>query len=370
MKVEIHIIQNFAPSCLNRDESNSPKDCFFGGVRRSRISSQCIKNAMRSQVFSSELKEENIGLRLSTLSQKIKFTLVLSGKNDEEAAIVSKNLIQILGFKLDSSGKTSVLLFIGNKEIEKLSNICIQYWDKLNLEKINNKDKEIRKIKKEGLALLDGQKAADIALFGRMMAEVPTGNIDAACQVAHAISTNRMNQEFDFFTAIDQGKEKDDPGAGMMGAIEFNSACYYRYSNIDLNQLLINLQDDQELAISVVSAFIRASIKAIPTGKQTSMAAQNPPSFVLVVVRDDTFWSLANAFEKPVRPINHNLEEKSIIELTKYWDWLKKTYDGSDIKKVTLISQFGDKEHLNSLHDSKVDSIKELITETLSTIKL
>src|SRR5690606_30773078 len=152
---------------------------------------------------------------------------------------------------------------------------------------------------------LDGGRAVDLALFGRMLADLPDRNVDAACQVAHAISTHRVSAEFDYYTAVDDLKPDDTSGADMIGTVEFNSACYYRYANIDLRQLVKNLKGeaeevDAELAEAAVRAFLIASRDAIPTGKQNSFAARNAPSFFLAVVRDRGAWSLANAFVAPV----------------------------------------------------------------------
>src|SRR5690606_27169067 len=111
-------------------------------------------------------------------------------------------------------------------------------------------------------------------------------------QVAHAISTHQVNAEFDYYTAVDDQKPKDTAGADMIGTVEFNSACYYRYANIDVAQLAANLGNDRDLAIAAVRAFLVASRDAIPTGKQNSFAARNAPSFIMTVVRPSGAWSL------------------------------------------------------------------------------
>ena len=45
--IELHILQSFPVSCLNRDDVGAPKTATFGGVNRARISSQCLKRAIR-----------------------------------------------------------------------------------------------------------------------------------------------------------------------------------------------------------------------------------------------------------------------------------------------------------------------------------
>ena len=124
----------------------------------------------------------------------------------------------------------------------------------------------------------------------------------------------------------------------MMGTVEYNSACFYRYSNVDLEQLKTNLAGDEELAKKTVEAFIRASVAAIPTGKQNSMAAHSPPSLVFAVVRDHGLWSLANAFVDPVWPgKNGDLVHNSVVRLEKHWQQLVQVYGKADIRKTIAI---------------------------------
>lgn len=367
MFVELHVIQNFAPSCLNRDESNSPKDCYFGGFRRARISSQCIKRAMRDQVFPKYLEKANLATRTLKAAELIEKELISRKKPEAEAKLVSKNIIKTLGLKLDKKSKSKALLFLGTGEISALVDLCETYWEVLNVEQMNKISKVFKELKKETQNALDGKKAADLALFGRMIAKLPGKRVDAASQVAHAISTNRLKMDFDFFTALDEALTEDEQGAAMMDTIEFNSACYYRYSNINVNQLLNNLQGDTELTKETIKCFIKATIKAIPTGKQTSMAAQNPPSFIMTVVRDDNLWSLANAFATPIRNQERNLIGASITALVRYWGQLKKTYGDSEIKKVTIVSHDGE---LGDISSDEVESMDELINFTINAIDI
>src|SRR5690606_16261656 len=136
--------------------------------------------------------------------------------------------------------------------------------------------------------------------FGRMLADLPEVNQDAACQVAHALSTHRVEREFDYFTAVDDKGGADETGAGMIGQVEFNSATFYRYAVIDAHKLLSNLQQDRDLTLAAVHAFTQAIARAIPTGKQNTFAAHNPPSFIGVTCRHSGPINLANAYEKPI----------------------------------------------------------------------
>jgi CRISPR system Cascade subunit CasC len=167
--------------------------------------------------------------------------------------------------------------------------------------------------------------------------------------------------EFDFYTAVDDLKTRsEDAGAGMLGTVEFNSACYYRYANIDLEQLRRNLQGDEDLARGTVEAFLRASIAAIPTGKQNSTAAQNPPSLVMAVVRERGLWSQANAFLRPVSPWgDRDLMQGSVAALDAHWGKLTRMYGAEGIGGVwvTLLDD-GD---LSVLKPQAVPNVETLI---------
>ena len=197
-----------------------------------------------------------------------------------------------------------------------------------------------------------------------MFADLSDRNVLAASQVAHAISTNRMGMDLDYYTAVDDLQPDDTAGAGMLGTVGFNSSCFYRYSNVDFGQLTKNLQDDRELAVAGLKAFITASINAIPTGKQNSMAAHNPPSFVLAVMREAQLWNLANAFLQPMHPKgNEDLATCSIRALDTYWGKLSKMYGESAILGKWAVSLDGDA--VACLKDNMVDDVGTLTQSVL-----
>lgn len=384
MFVELHILQNFAPSNLNRDDTGAPKDCEFGGCRRARISSQCIKRAIR-RVFAEGklLPRENLACRTKRLVEELADRLSSSGKDKEQARGVVEAMLNGVKLAVKDDGKTQYLLFLGDAEITALATLCAEHWKALT--KVAGADagkaEDGKKRKKAAKAavpeeirkaldkLLDGGKAADLALFGRMLADIPEKNIDAACQVAHALSTNRVSMEFDYYTAVDDLKPEDTAGADMIGTVEFNSACYYRYANIDADKLLENLDGDEELARKTIEAFLRASCEAIPTGKQNSFAAHNPPSFILAVVRDGSApLSLANAFEKPIGPgRDGGLVTRSVAALDGYWARLVAAY-GKDGVRQTQAMRLDDEPELAGLGLKPV-SFEDLVGKTVSAIE-
>ncbi|KGO33329.1 hypothetical protein JT06_14825 [Desulfobulbus sp. Tol-SR] len=351
MIAELHIIQNFAPSNLNRDDSNTPKDCHFGGYRRARISSQCIKRSVRCHPAFSDAVEAakgETGVRTKRLKARLVEVLTSQhSKTQGEAEKAASAIIDLLGFKIAEAEKTQYLLYLGEGEIENLVKISLPSWEELLKLEINKEKKKkdttipdtLKQIQISIKSIIGKSRqsarsyAADIALFGRMVADNKNMNVDAACQVAHAISTHKVEMEMDYFTAIDDLQPGEDSGSDMIGIVEFNSSCFYRYSAIDISKLKENLGFNNDLLAATIKGYLEASIKAVPTGKQNSMAAQNPPGYVRVMIRKDGFpWSLANAFQKPVFPNKSNsLEEESISKLEGYLDSLKKVYGEDSI---------------------------------------
>lgn len=339
MFIELHILQNFAPSNLNRDDTGNPKDTEFGGVRRARISSQAVKRSIRLHPVFAKTTEVEPALRTRWMTRLLAEALVKAGRKEEEAKEVA-NAFSVQYSKLEEKkGHTSVLLYLSKTEIETSVKSLTEKWKEVTKNLKEGKSPELDALAKELFkALKDRTSAPDIALFGRMLAEKPELNIDAACQVAHAISTHRVNMDMDFYTAVDDLTRDDEAGAGMMGVTAFNSACFYRYARIDWDLLVKNLGDDKDLARKTVEGFLRAAALAIPSGKQNSFAAQNPPDFMLGVVRKDgQSWSLANAFETPVKPnIEGGLMSASIKKLKEYWTKLGKVYGGDGITSAEL----------------------------------
>jgi len=319
MMIELHALQTFAPSNLNRDDTGNPKDALFGGVRRARVSSQSGKRAIRvSEIFQRATVVPN-GTRTKGIIKPIVSQLVANGVNETDATSYVTKIIEGTYAKLDkkSAEKTSVILFVSDSEITM---IVSEILDALNRGVAPEADTITKKLVKE---FENRTSAPDIALFGRMLAEKPALNIDAACQMAHALSTHEVNTaEFDYFTAVDDLQANDVSGADMLGLVAFNSATYYRCARIDWEQLVKNLRGDTDLARQTVAAFMYGFALVVPSGMKNSFINQHTPDFLLAVVRpDNNGQSLANAFEKPVRVARGGgFSEPSIQALAAYWE--------------------------------------------------
>ena len=374
MFIELHIIQNFAPSNLNRDDTGNPKEAEFGGVRRARISSQAIKRAIRTEPIFTKATQVEPGVRTRLLARKLTEKLVNAGKPEEEARMVALAFAEAFSGKMDKD-RTSVLIYLSPEEIQQMAQTLLDHWDEV-LEAVQKLDEKKPDLKHTPLPNLvkdflkqtrNRTSAPDIALFGRMLADKPELNLDAASQVAHALSTHRVNMEIDFFTAVDDLQREEETGAGMMGVTGYNSATYYRYARIDWNQLVENLDGNKDLARRTVEGFLLAALRAIPTGKQNSFAAQNPPSFALAVTRTDGMsWSLVNAFEKPVRPARDGgYVEPSVQALDAYWQRLVQFYGDEEATPHALNV---DGVELNTLADAQQPNVQAWIESILNVL--
>ena len=287
--VDVHVLQTVPPSCVNRDDTGSPKTAVYGGVTRARVSSQAWKRAMRLK-FREMLSAGDVGRRT-----KLVVDLIAGKILELEAAGVK--------VKEDKEKlKTGALFFISPGQIQALAEIALQPEDgKLD--------------KAACQAALKTLPTVDLALFGRMVADDPCLNFDAAAQVAHAISTHAVENEYDYFTAVDDCAPEDNAGAGHLGTVEFNSSTLYRYATVNVEDLRKMLGQKTSEA---VRAFVDAFIRSMPTGKQNTFANWTRPDAVYVTVRKDQPINLVGAFEKPVRAGNSGYVDGSIRALVTY----------------------------------------------------
>ena len=364
MKVEVHLLQSFPPANLNRDDTGQPKDCEFGGVRRGRISSQALKRRIRTSGVFDRAFGDRLGKRTKRAHQALAPRLVALGHDPEDAqALAQAVLAEMMGWDEDK-GTTSVLWYVGADELDRLAALTHEHaaplaqavYERRDLPEPEGKpskaekkaeDDADKKVSNTAKTITDAFKkggsgtvrSVDVALFGRMLANLPGTNIDAAAQVAHAISTHAVDQDFDYYTAVDDLNTSEQTGAGMVGTTGFNASCYYRYALVDAGQLAQNLaegdeptKDDRDLAADAIEAFVEAAYTAIPTGKQNAFAAQTPPSLVMATVRPahGMPWSLANAFVEPVRANGRGMIAESVHQLAGHWDALVDMYGLED----------------------------------------
>lgn len=329
MFMDIYAVQNVPPSNINRDETGNPKTAQYGGVLRSRVSSQAWKRAMR-ETFKSLLDEKQLGVRTKNAVELIAKTMVNQRpESANHAEGYASMVLQATGVKVvastragAASGKpvTQYLIFIGNTEIGKLATVALEWMDQgKDLDKAPDSA-----MKKEVSAIFHGEQAVDIALFGRMLADAPDLNTDASAQVAHAISVDAIKPEYDYFTAADDFTEVDNAGAAMIDSVGFNSSTLYRYATVNLDALQEQI-GNAEATARVASVFVEAFIRSMPTGKQNSYANRTLPETCIVAFRDSQPINAVEAFERPVvaehdQPISQVAGYKLVEELHRIQD--------------------------------------------------
>ncbi|MBC8177536.1 MAG: type I-E CRISPR-associated protein Cas7/Cse4/CasC [Deltaproteobacteria bacterium] len=366
--LELHIIQSVPVACLNRDDLNSPKTAIFGGVQRARVSSQSWKRAIREMA-----KEMDSSLFKGNRSRRMVYELTtkLESKDvaKDIAVIIAEQvagIVETLDSKKDSDGfkKIKTLMFFSDAEYDAIANAITDdikesaetvvsssnavEAHKENLKKIdNNKDeqekakkklenleKEMEKNKKALLKAFNDKSikaaiksaqlkdAADIALFGRMVASDHSLTVEAASMFSHALSTHKADNEIDFFAAVDDLQSKEESGAGMTSTLEFNSATYYRFAALNLDMLADKEHLDaltHEERQSVVRTFVEATVKAIPGARKNTMNGNTLPVYVLGIVREKGHpVQLVNAFESPVRSSNGYTSKSVELLKTEY----------------------------------------------------
>lgn len=348
--VDINVLQTVPSSNINRDDTGAPKTALYGGVMRSRVSSQSWKRAVR-QMF----KQESNGAEWLESSRTLKAPELLAHEiqaikpelDDGEAMKQSLALFQTLKIKLDKkTNTTKALLMLSKGQLKKLAQYIVDNGT-------DNLDKKALK------PIVLGDQSLDLALFGRMVADDPSLNVDASCQVAHAISTHEVATEFDYYTAVDDAKAEDQAGSAMIGTIEYNSSTLYRYANVNVNELAHNIGND--LAVKGLGVFIKDFIMSMPTGKENTFANKTVPQYVMVTVRKDTPVNLVSAFEEPVRAQDGYVKASVQRLENEYSNTLK--FVEQPIATFALTNQ-----ESSILH--QVDSLSSLIDQVSNQVKM
>lgn len=322
--LQLHFLTSYAPSNLNRDDLGRPKTALFGGTQRLRVSSQSLKRAWRkSDKFDSALKD-HIGIRTKDFGNEVHAQLS-KGLDKTKSDSIAKKIAAKFGV-LKSKGdenalrQNETLVYFAPAEMKEMTELC----DRLTTEQRDPSDEEINSL----VAKATG--AADIGLFGRMLAKDPGFNVEAAAQVAHAISVHKVAIEDDYFTAVDDLNTREVSGAAHVGTQEFASAVLYQYVCIDLALLAENLGNDGELMKKTVAAFAEACLTVAPCGKQNSFASRAFASFALAELGDYQPRSLAVAFIEPMK--GENILSDAIIKLKETREKFEKVYEGTSAK--------------------------------------
>jgi CRISPR system Cascade subunit CasC len=356
--IELHAIQSFAPANLNRDDQGAPKDCTFGGVPRARVSSQSWKRAMRV-AFREDAATLECGIRTKRAHAEIVRRVLERTPTADPDQVAHRVAVLLeakplsLSLNVDEGRGvlTGQLVFFRDSDLETFVSLATEHAAALD-----EQPSSVRPARGAGKPTLPKDAAAairgamtspgaalDVALFGRLVAELPEANVDAACQVAHAVGTHRVAYEGDYYTAVDDLKPEDTEGADMIGEIQFNASCFYRYAAVDTDQLAANLgaAAEPDHVSTALEAFTRAFVTTTPSGKQATFAARNLPAAVLAVRRPRGAANLINAFVDPVRPGDPGgIVAASVERMLAEFATLERMY-GGDGTSAVLLSAYG-----------------------------
>ncbi|GLU49939.1 type I-E CRISPR-associated protein Cas7/Cse4/CasC [Nocardiopsis ansamitocini] len=317
--LDIHVLQTVPPSNINRDDTGAPKTAVYGGVRRARVSSQAWKRATR-RAFESILDPQDLGVRTKKVAEVLAERITRLDPSIEQRAawnLAAETVNVATGTKVEppkrkveaakKSGEdapapeSAYLVFLSSRQLDGLAGLAVEGRDDIKAF-LKDKDNKAR-----AKSIADTRHSVDIALFGRMVADGADINVDAAAQVAHAISVHAVENESDYYTAVDDRNTDAEPGAGMIGTVEFNSSTLYRYAALDVDLLGRNLgeglREDEPVAEPLrraVEAFVRGFVESLPTGKLNTFGNHTLPDAVIVKLRASRPISFVGAFERPV----------------------------------------------------------------------
>lgn len=369
--VDIHILQTVPPSNLNRDDTGSPKTAIYGGVQRARVSSQAWKRATR-KAFDERIDRSDLGVRTKRVVELVAEEIVRQepGIDLDRAATLAKKVLDAAGIKLTTPkpkkgaepglDESGYLLFLARHQVERLAELAITAGEEGIIDK------------KQARTAADSAQSVDVALFGRMVADAADLNVDAAAQVAHALSVHTTRNEFDYFTAVDDRKENDEEtGAGMIGTVEFNSSTLYRYATVNIDGLRVNLGDDAA-TVRAAQEFVRAFITSMPTGKQNTFANRTLPDAVVVQIRDSQPINLVGAFEEPVEVVAGGSRlRKAADQLVTHAQWVDTAYGTAPTRSMAVLASPA-VEALSALGetvslDELIAGVGESVAEALAT---
>lgn len=335
--LQLHILTAYPPSNLNRDDTGRPKTALFGGVPRLRVSSQSLKRAWRTSSVFTEHLGAHVGKRTQQLGKGLRKYLMDKGMAEDKATETARQIAGVFGKLEDKTDRDpSFIKQLAFVAPEEFSHAYAMADKALAGEEIEPDAESL---------LVRTDTAADIAMFGRMLADNPAFNREAAVQVAHAITTHRGAVEDDYYVAVDDLKDRgeaDDAGTSFIGVQEYGSGLFYLYICIDCDLLSKNLGGNHGLARDALAALIESATTVSPSGKQASFASRARASFALAEIGSQQPRTLAAAFLKPVSPMegkgdsNGDIVRISISRLQAFRENLDKVYGSNTSSQASF----------------------------------
>lgn len=355
--INLHVLQSVPASLLNRDDNNSAKAITIGNVRRDRISSQSWKRAVRTSMRTTSIDGGVWANRTNRLPRQIIALLTDQHDHDADTADHAVGIVfKAMKLSRKDNGDTAAAIFAASTAAEELAQLIHD-----SFEAITSGDKLDPTLVKAAVATLDVNGAVDLALFGRMLAEIPTKRIDGAAGYSHPFGVTPTTVEPDFFTAVDDCAADGEAVSGNLGVTDLTAPLLYRHAYLDVDQLEHNLEGTDHLVTPAIDAFIRHTTLAVPTAKARSAASHTRPDILVATIGEHAL-SAANAYTQPV--LGEEAVSESINRLTTQLD-----YDAKLVNHTTIILPLSTAaaEAVNNTEATVVDTLDEFITAVNTT---
>ncbi|MEU6481098.1 type I-E CRISPR-associated protein Cas7/Cse4/CasC [Streptomyces sp. NPDC047017] len=378
--LDMHALQTVPPSNLNRDDTGAPKSAVYGGVPRARVSSQAWKRATRTYFKDEHLLEPGeLGVRTKKIVEAVatRITDLDPSLKGEDALRIADETVQAAGLKTEvpkrkanaakdgdpePAPQSKYLVFLSARQLDALARLAVDGAADITAYLGDKKNKAKAK------QLADSHHSVDIALFGRMVADAADINVDAAVQVAHALSVHRVDNESDYYTAVDDENTDEETGAGMIGTVDFNSATLYRYAALGVHQLAANLghglREDEPRTDPVrraVEAFVHGFTASLPTGKINTFGHHTLPDALIVKLRTTRPVSFVAAFEDPVSGERGGYVREACQRLAQYIPDIERAY-GHDDSTLTWVLRVGPHTQNLAALGTEAANLGELVT--------
>lgn len=379
--LDVHALQTVPPSNLNRDDTGAPKTAVYGGVPRARVSSQAWKRAIRTYFKEEQLLDPSeLGVRTKKVVELLadRITELGSSAQGEEALTLADETVRATGLKTEipkrksdqakessapaPAPETKYLVFLSARQLDGLARLALEAAADITgfFKDKKNKDR--------AREIADTRHSVDISLFGRMVADASDINVDAAVQVAHALSVHRVENESDYYTAVDDESTEEETGAGMIGTVDFNSATLYRYAALGVHKLADNLgqglREDEphtEPVRRAVEAFVHSFVASLPTGKINTFGHHTHPDAVVVKLRTTRPVSFVAAFEEPVRSDGGGHLREACDRLAAYVPDIERAY-GDQETTLTWVLRVGPQTRELAGLGTEADTLHDLVT--------
>jgi CRISPR system Cascade subunit CasC len=304
-------------------------------------------------MFQDAFDESELGVRTKKIVGMVAKKIQAKDPNVDaiQAMELAEKVIEKAGVST-KDGEARALFFMSSKQADNLASLIL-----------SNADPD----KKEAKAALRANTGVDVALFGRMVADDPQLNTEACCQVAHSISTHQVDNEFDYYTAVDDLRSPEDEkgaGAGMIGTVEYNSSTLYRYATVAVHELFGELASDAAVTVKAIREFIKAFVTSMPTGKQNSFANRTLPDALVVTVRSDQPVNLVGAFEEPVKENGKGFAKASVEKLCSYAQGVYQLYASKPHKEWFVGASLPQPDTSVDLQ-TLLDEVSQVVTETI-----